>query len=802
MAYHRYTSNSSLSISFFPKYYPQKNTKEQIQIYSLFLRKFFRHNYQLVWHSKFQNACKNFPQQFTNDELLPLLDTLDNQHPHFYKLLDFPSSHFVYLTYDSNSINKSLNLPSPVRPYFHQYNTPPSNETISTVSIQTLHSSPNPVTNPTSSLTQHISPSTSQDTFLNHNNPPSTSQITTINNNPPLSHSPNQYTTPSNTPPAVISNPIQHSTFQIPTLNPIPLSLNTTIPTQFLSQNPPSSSTQNHSNFLTILTSYNPYISLYPTFQNFPTTSFQPPPNPHNSLPPTSSLSFNPSSYYPSFPFPTTPSVPFAALSDPIKLFDGLDHTYPPEKFLAHLSARVTFQLGPQSVDIQSYLTWHSRRMSLLYCSLTGTASNRYDRLPQVYKDDWSSLLQIFKKQFHSQKHAYHAQIEALSLLKKDNENVRHFALKVETLVKQGWYNEYPSTINLKCNDIFTRGLPKKLKDFANKRQVKHISSSLEPSIPFHSLVKMVDSEDITLEKIKTQELFLEINNLSNTFQQNTTFLDSPPEPPQVQVMDPNNKSKPQFKKYCSFCHKNNHSVSTCFRRRNMLKESKPQSRSPTPTFYQHFKNPSNKPHYSRHRSRSYSNPPRKSSRDTRYQSRSYSRSHSRPRYNTKTYSRTYSPCHNRDRSRYDKHYNHTPYKPYSSTRSYYSSNSSRSPSKYYPRSRERSSNFNTSTFNRYNSPYRPPSKPRNDRYRSRSHSNSHNHPQTQYKPSINRTHPSTPPPQTNSHTESIFEINMYHPRLNLLPLPLNMLTLLHLPLGSLIYIFSNLVKIPLSPLN
>ena len=51
------------------------------------------------------------------------------------------------------------------------------------------------------------------------------------------------------------------------------------------------------------------------------------------------------------------PSVPFIALSDPIELFDGLDHTYPPEKFLAHLSARVTFQLGPQPVDIHSYLT-------------------------------------------------------------------------------------------------------------------------------------------------------------------------------------------------------------------------------------------------------------------------------------------------------------------------------------------------------------------------------------------------------------------------------------------------------------
>ena len=92
-----------------------------------------------------------------------------------------------------------------------------------------------------------------------------------------------------------------------------------------------------------------------------------------------------------------------------------------------------------------------------------------------------------------------------------------------------------------------------------------------------------------------------------------------------------------------------------------MLKESKPQSRSPTPTFYQHFKNPSLKPSYSRYRSRSYSNPSHRSSRDTRFQSRSFSRSHTRPRYNTKTSSRAYSPYHNRDRSRYDKHYNHNP---------------------------------------------------------------------------------------------------------------------------------------------
>ena len=56
--------------------------------------------------------------------------------------------------------------------------------------------------------------------------------------------------------------------------------------------------------------------------------------------------------------------------------------------------------------------------------------------------------------------------LKLLPWLKKGYENDRHYASKVETLVKQGWYNEYPSTINLKCNDIFTRGLPEKNKRF------------------------------------------------------------------------------------------------------------------------------------------------------------------------------------------------------------------------------------------------------------------------------------------------------------------------------------------------
>ena len=57
-----------------------------------------------------------------------------------------------------------------------------------------------------------------------------------------------------------------------------------------------------------------------------------------------------------------------------------------------------------------------------------------------------------------------------MSLMKKDNETVRYFTLRVQQLVKKGWCNENAATINLKTNEIFTKTLPKKLKDFAHKR--------------------------------------------------------------------------------------------------------------------------------------------------------------------------------------------------------------------------------------------------------------------------------------------------------------------------------------------
>ena len=87
--------------------------------------------------------------------------------------------------------------------------------------------------------------------------------------------------------------------------------------------------------------------------------------------------------------------------------------------------------------------------MAFIQCSLTGTAFRWYIRSIDTYKQDWLAFVQAFKKQFFSQENAYYGQVEALHLVKKDIETVRHFDLKVQQLVQKGWCNENAFTLNL-----------------------------------------------------------------------------------------------------------------------------------------------------------------------------------------------------------------------------------------------------------------------------------------------------------------------------------------------------------------
>ena len=251
--------------------------------------------------------------------------------------------------------------------------------------------------------------------------------------------------------------------------------------------------------------------------------------------------------------------------------------------------------------------------------------------------------------------------------------------------------------------------------------------------MPFHTLVRHVDSEDIANEKIIPNDLALEINKISIDNDNDDEELEHDHKMV-TQPGDPNNKSKPAYKKYCTYCYKNNHGVSDCYQKQRdeeYQKYGNPRPRSRQQSFLQFFRSEAsnsqdnrteNKTDYSsRDNDRSrysqdyyhndrYRNNDRYRSNSSDYSQNNY-RSISRQRY----YNRSQSPY--SSRSRYDNHYQRrTPSR--SPNRSPYRNNSNY---RYNSQSRFRShSQSQRNAFRRYNYPYRSLSKPRDCRSRSR----------------------------------------------------------------------------------
>ena len=681
-------------------------TIPQIKVISLFLRKYFRFNYQLLWSQQDQSAFTAVPNHFTVDECLPFIISEQNEHPYFHKPQLITKQTSDYIRFDP-LINTENDLFAENRPYHYEQNS----QVQQNLHFNTKYSTEDDNTNQENTTQQqnqnenyNDNEFTTQESTISTHNPSQTGTSTSVhtqsfrvptrvvnqrqNTHSPQSHldtSPNRNITfnlpytddthdethdtssaqntsvnvasptrtipdstryitrprydPPSIPSAFRSN---RSIFSNNNCNDNPQTSNQYYDPFNYNFYPPSNTTtntninQNHSQINTTSTTQNPFIPLSHTTasqniysQNqgtsYPSSSYsnitqasqrrlQNPPLTHIPTDPLYQMHPNPNPNPNPLPQNTIQHIPLqltqqlapplqylpmpqdtfmkmsASIPEPMKPFDGLDHSYTPEEYLQQVEARLTFAIGeePQNNPIK-YKSWHNRRMAYIQCSLTGTALDWYTNLHISYKQQWNSFVQLFKKQFSSQKTAYYAQVEAMSLMKKDNETVR---LRVQQLVKKGWCNENAATINLKSNEIFTKGLPKKLKDFAHKRQVKHVSTLLEPSIPFHTLVRHVDSEDIANEKIRTNDLALEINKVSLEDDTNKKEFEHDDHIMVTQSGDPNNKSKPAYREYCSYCHKNNHSISNCYqiqRDDEYQKYNNQRSRTPQQPFVQYI---------------------------------------------------------------------------------------------------------------------------------------------------------------------------------------------------------------------
>ena len=97
-------------------------TIPQIKVISLFLRKYFRFNYQLLWSQQDQPAFTAFPKHFTVDECLPFIISEQNEHPYFHKPQLITKQTLDYIRFDPLLITKN-DLFADNRPYHYEQNS-------------------------------------------------------------------------------------------------------------------------------------------------------------------------------------------------------------------------------------------------------------------------------------------------------------------------------------------------------------------------------------------------------------------------------------------------------------------------------------------------------------------------------------------------------------------------------------------------------------------------------------------------------------------------------------------------------
>ena len=484
-------------------------TIPQIKVISLFLRKYFRFNYQLLWSQQDQPAFTAFPNHFTVDECLPFIISEQNEHPYFHKPQLITKQTLDYRRFDSLLITEN-DLFADNRPYHYEQNSQVQ---------QNLHFNTNNYTeddtiNNENTLQQ-------QNQTENYNDNEFTTQELTIStqNTSQAGTSTSTHTQSFRVPTRVVNqrqnthspqshldtSPNRNITFKLPytdetthdethdtlhddiltTSNAQNTSVNVASPTRTvpdstryitrprydppsipsafrsdrsISSNnncndnpqtsnqyydpfnynfyPPSNTNtntninQNHSQFNTTSTTQNPFIQLShtSTSQNiysqnqgtsYPSTSYshttqssqrrlQNPPLTHIPTDPLYQMHPNPNPNPNPNPLPqnTTQHIPpqltqqlapplqylampqdtlmnmSASIPEPMKPFDGLDHSYTPEEYLQQVEARLTFAIDeePKNNHIKDK-SWHNRRMAYIQCSLTGTALDWYTNL-------------------------------------------------------------------------------------------------------------------------------------------------------------------------------------------------------------------------------------------------------------------------------------------------------------------------------------------------------------------------------------------------------------------------------------
>ena len=91
---------------FFYKITLNEDTIPQVKIFTQFLLKFFRFNYQLLWEQQDQQAYIHFSQILTETKLLPYIIKNEHRHLQYRDPTSFNTTYFEQINLDHNFISE------------------------------------------------------------------------------------------------------------------------------------------------------------------------------------------------------------------------------------------------------------------------------------------------------------------------------------------------------------------------------------------------------------------------------------------------------------------------------------------------------------------------------------------------------------------------------------------------------------------------------------------------------------------------------------------------------------------------
>ena len=174
--------------------------------------------------------------------------------------------------------------------------------------------------------------------------------------------------------------------------------------------------------------------------------------------------------------------------------------------------------------------------------------------LEDRYKHDSEICFQKFIQQFESSSLEHFYRVQSNKLVRNKEENLRMFALQGKQTVDRRWPYASKDQKNNFYTGYFTKVIQahKKLLRYSLQLTVEYISTNEYQSLDFDTLVEKCELRDISME-LQDNNDDDDINYVQRLNTSNT---------------NPNNKSNPAFKMFCTYFQNPGHSISMCWKKR------------------------------------------------------------------------------------------------------------------------------------------------------------------------------------------------------------------------------------------